>query len=101
MRLVTYHLAKEQVEPLVFEVVDLANLRSILNRLRKLTFWKNQDFDRVMDFELFNALMTLRDRMMHSPDIKDLNEQDLRKTYTKLKTFAYFVSEYLAYEKTA
>jgi hypothetical protein len=37
--------------------------------------------------------------VMHSADIKDLNEQKLRKIYTKLKTFAYFVSEYLGYEK--
>jgi hypothetical protein len=98
--LVTDHLSKERVEPLIFEVVDLANLRSILSRLRKLTFW-NQDFDRVMDFKLFNALMNWRDRVMHSADIKDLNEQNLRKTYTKLKTFAYFVSEFLGYEKSA
>jgi hypothetical protein len=94
--LVTDHLEKDRVEPLIFELVDRANLRSILSRVRNLTFW-NQDLARVVDFSRFNELMDWRDRVMHSADTTALNEQDLRKTYAKLKKFAYFVSEYLAH----
>jgi hypothetical protein len=57
----------------------------------KFAFW-NQDWDRAADLDRFKKLMTWRNRLMHNAEIKDLNEQELKKTYAKLKTFAYFAS---------
>ena len=98
--LLTYHLEKQRnkVEPLVFMILDLANLRAIFQRLRKLRFW-DKDWERVMDFCQFHKLMDWRDGVMHSASIASLNEKDLRKTYTKLEALAYFVSEHLARSK--
>jgi hypothetical protein len=77
-------------------VTQRASVQLILDLMPKLKFW-NQDWEREADLDRFKKLMTWRNRVMHSADISDLNEQDLRKTYAKLKTFAYFVSEYLAH----
>ncbi len=92
--LATHNLSKERIEPVVLFVVDHANLRSILSRIRSLTFW-NRDWERVTDMSGFNALMDQRDTLMHSAEVKNLYEGDLRKLYAKLKSFAYFASDFL------
>jgi hypothetical protein len=95
--LATHHLSTQSVEPLIYEIVDRANLRSILTRLRCLSFW-NKDWERIVDFSEFNVLMNYRDRIMHSADTKDLTEQRLRKLLAKVKALAYFASAFLGKE---
>jgi hypothetical protein len=77
-----------------------AGMALILDLMPKLKFW-NQDWERAADLDRFKKLMSWRNRLMHSADIKDLNEQDLRRTYTTVKTFADFASEHLGHEKSA
>jgi hypothetical protein len=92
--LATQGLSTERVEPLIFKLVDRSNLRSILNDFRTLCFW-SKEWERVTDFSAFNTLMNDRDRIMHSANTADLDEQKLRKLYAKLRPFAHFASDYL------
>lgn len=95
--LVTHHLADQRIEPLVTTIVDQANLRAILNRIKTLTFW-GDDWNKVLDVSEFNKLMNLRDRIMHSADTRDLDIKELRKLHAKTKDLAYFVSTFLKKE---
>jgi hypothetical protein len=95
--LTTHHLSTQTVEPLIYDIVDRANFRSILGRIRKLTFW-NSDWEKTIDFSMFNMLMDYRDRVMHSADIKMLNRQELMAIHAKVKILAYFVSAFLGKE---
>lgn len=92
--LVTHHLRNQQIEPLVFEVLDLANLRTILNRLKRLTFW-DDSWKGITDFSQFNQLMDYRDRVMHSADTSALDGQKLKKLHATVKEFIYFASAHL------
>jgi hypothetical protein len=65
--LVTHNLSTQNVEPLICDIVDRANLRSILNRIKTLSLW-NDEWKRQIDFGAFNELMNYRDRVMHSAD---------------------------------
>jgi hypothetical protein len=95
--LTTHHLSAQTVEPLIYDIVDRANFKSILGRLRKLTFW-NSDWEKAIDFSIFNVLMDYRDRVMHSADIKMLNRQELMAIHAKVKSLAYFVSDFFGRE---
>ncbi len=95
--LTTDHLSKQTVEPLIYEVIDHANFRSILTRLRKLTYW-NDDWNAVVDLGMFHKLMDYRDRVMHSADTRMLERKELRAIHAKVKAFAYFVSAFLQRE---
>ena len=95
--LTTHYLSKQPVEPLICEIVDRANFRSILTRLRKLTFW-NSDWEKAVDFSTFNILMDYRDRVMHSADIKMLDRNELMSIHAKVKSLAYFISIFLERE---
>jgi hypothetical protein len=59
-------------------VTQSASVKLILDLMPKFTFW-NQDWERAADLDRFRKLMTWRNQVMHRADIKDLNEQDLRK----------------------
>jgi hypothetical protein len=95
--LTTDHLSKQTIEPLIYEVIDRANFRSILTRLRKLTYW-NDDWDKVVDLSTFHKLMDYRDRVMHSADTKMLERNELRVIHAKVRDLAYFVSAFLQRE---
>jgi hypothetical protein len=87
-------LQKGTVEPAVLEIFDQANLRALLNRIKKLRYW-NKDWDAVTDLSTFNSLMNYRDRAMHSAETKHLDALDLRKMYAAARKFAYFTCDFL------
>lgn len=88
-------LSKATVEPALLEILDQANLRALLNRLRKLQYW-NKDWEAASDFSKFNSLMNYRDRVMHSAETKNLDSAELQNIQKALKKFAYFTCEALA-----
>jgi hypothetical protein len=92
--LVTHGLSKQPVEPVVLLLIDRTNLRSILNQLKSLSFW-SKEWSRVTDFSAFNDLMNQRDGVMHSGKVEGLDANKLKEVYRKLKSFAYFASEFL------
>jgi hypothetical protein len=87
-------LQKGTVEPVVLEIFDQTNLRSLLNRIKKLRYW-NKDWDDVTNLSTFNSLMNYRDRAMHSAETKNLDAMELRKMHAAVRRFAYFTCEFL------
>jgi hypothetical protein len=92
--LITQHLLTQKVEELILDIVDRAPIGSVLDRIRNLSFWDDQ-WERETDLKMFKEIMADRNRIMHSAQIGDLDEQDLRKRYLKMKSFAYFASQFL------
>jgi len=91
--LITRDLASGTVvDPMVLEIIDNANLRSILNRLKKMKFW-SAAWDKHADFSLFHQLMNARDRIMHSADTVAVLDKDWAKILGCITSFAYFLDE--------
>ncbi|MGD0331993.1 MAG: hypothetical protein ABSA90_01915 [Xanthobacteraceae bacterium] len=84
----------EHTEPVVLEVLDQANLRSLLNRIKKHSYW-NDDWKDATNLSAFNELMTCRDRIMHSAQTDDIDVKELRKMQAAVKRFAYFTCDFL------
>jgi hypothetical protein len=87
-------LQKGTVEPTILEIFDQTNLRSLLNRIKKLRFW-SKEWDAATDLSTFNSLMNYRDRVMHSAETKNLDAKELRRMYTAVRKFAYFTCDVL------
>jgi hypothetical protein len=84
----------QDTEPVVQEVLDQANLRALLNRIKKLSVW-NGDWEDAANLSLFNQIMTRRDQIMHSAKIEDIDRRELKKMHAAVKRFAYFTCEFL------
>lgn len=84
----------QDVEPMVMEVLDQANLRSLLNRMTKLTYWSDE-WKQATDLSIFNQLMTRRDKIMHSAMIEELSLKELRRMHAAVQRFAYFTCDFL------
>jgi hypothetical protein len=84
----------EESEPVVLEVLDQANLRSLLNRIKKLSYWDSAWAD-ATNLSVFNQLMTHRDQIMHSAKTEDIDLKELKKMYSAVKRFAYFTCDFL------
>lgn len=90
----SHHLRKASVEPVILEIFDQTNLRSLLNRFKKMRDW-NSDWAAANDFSTFNSLMSHRDGVMHSAKTENLDARELRKMHAAVKTFAYFTCDVL------
>jgi hypothetical protein len=93
--LATHHLDHQhKIESVIREIIDITNLRAILNRLTKLSFW-DKHWKRITQFADFNKLMNARDQIMHAANTKTLDTGELRRIYTSVHNFGYCVAEYL------
>jgi hypothetical protein len=84
----------QHTEAAVLDVLDQANLRSLLNRMKKLSYW-DDDWKNAADLSIFNDLMTRRDQIMHSAKTGNIDMREFRKMYTAVKRFAYFTCDFL------
>jgi hypothetical protein len=87
-------LSKASVDPVVVEVFDLTNLRTLLTRLKKTKHW-NSEWASATDLSSFHRLMDLRNNVMHLAKIDALDRDELRRMFHSVKTFAYFTSDAL------
>jgi hypothetical protein len=82
------------VQPVLLEIFDLTNLRTLLNRIKKLEHW-DESWTNAVDLDSFNKVMNCRDRVMHSADTNELDAKELRKLVVAVKKFAYFTCDFL------
>jgi hypothetical protein len=87
-------LRKANLQPVVLEVFDLANMRALLTRLKKIRQW-DRSWVASTDFSAFHRLMDHRDGVMHTAKIENLDERELRKMHAAVKKFAYFTCDAL------
>jgi hypothetical protein len=88
------HLSPETFsEPIVQEVFDLTNLRAIVNRRRKMSFWKRKGLEQVWREKEFQELLNCRDAIMHRAKADLAGNRNLRTTFNNLLEFAYVVDE--------
>ncbi len=82
------------VEPVTLQIVDLANLRALLSRVKKTRRW-NENWEAVTDLSTLHKLMDYPDGVMHMAKIESLNEKELLKMYGAVEKFAYFTTQVL------
>lgn len=85
-------LARNGVDPVIAEVVDLTNVRALLSRLKRTRYW-NSAWAAAADLSAFNQLLDLRNDVIHLAKSDGLNDKELRKMHSAVKTFAYFTSK--------
>jgi hypothetical protein len=82
------------VEPVILQIVDLANLRALLTRVKKIRGW-NEEWEGATDFSTLHKLMDYRDGVMHMAKVEKLNGAELLKMYGAVEKFAYFTTRVL------
>lgn len=90
----SHDLRMSNIEQVVLDIFDLTNLRTLLNRIKKIRRW-NREWEIVTALSEFNSLMTYRDRVMHMAETEDLDEGELRRLHTAVTRFAYFTCDAL------
>lgn len=76
-------------DPLVIELLDLSNLRSIINRRKKIGSWSSA-WESHFNESLFNQLLNCRDAIMHRADLTALSTMKWDETLKALQEFAHF-----------
>lgn len=79
------------IDPVVLQVMDLANLRALLTRVKRLRNW-NDDWEAATDVSTLHRLMDYRDGVMHLAKTERINEAALREMYSAVENFAYFTT---------
>jgi len=87
-------LRKANLQPVVLEVFDLANMRALLTRLKKMRQWDGS-WAASTDLSAFHRLMDYRDGVMHAAKTENIDKLDLRKMHAAVKRFAYFTCDAL------
>ena len=87
-------LEEINIDPVVLQIVDLANLRALLTRVKRMRGW-NEEWERACDFSTLHKLMDYRDGVMHMAKVEGLNEAELRTMYAAVEKFAYFTTRVL------
>jgi hypothetical protein len=90
----SHDLGTTNIEPVMLEIFDQANLRALLNRIRKTRRW-DKEWEKATDLGEINSLMNYRDRVMHSAETENIDVVKLRKMHAAVKTFAYFTCDKL------
>jgi hypothetical protein len=89
--LLTRHLSAETAnQKIVTTLLHQVNRRAIVNRVKDIKYW-NREWEKTFNNSEFNELMNFRDAIMHRADTKALRGKDLRKMYSVLLQFAYFM----------
>ncbi len=92
--LFSHDLHQLSVQPVLLEVFDLTNLRTLLNRMRQLKHW-DANWEKVVDLSALNKVMNYRDKVMHSASTQNLNEKELRQLNKAVKDFGYLSCDFL------
>lgn len=87
-------LLKAKLQPVLLEVFDLANMRALLTRLKKIRQW-DSSWAASTDLSAFHRLMDYRDGVMHRAKTENLDESELRQMHKAVKAFAYFTCDAL------
>lgn len=87
-------LRKANLQPVVLEVFDLANMRALLTRLKKMRQW-DSSWAASTDFSAFHKLMDHRDGVMHMAKTENIDKSELQKMYAAVRKFAYFTCDAL------
>jgi hypothetical protein len=82
-------LERLDADPAILAVLDVANLRALLTRLKKVRAW-NDDWAAATEFGALHKLMDYRDGVMHMAKVAELNRAELRTMYAAVEKFAYF-----------
>ncbi len=87
-------LERLNADPAILAVLDVANLRALLTRLKKTRAW-NGDWEDATDFSTLHKLMDYRDGVMHMAKVERLNDAELPTMYAAVEKFAYFSAHVL------
>lgn len=82
------------------EVIDLVNLRAILNRWEKLGYWR-EDSDAHFDTSQIHELFNLRDRIMHSGKVAGVDKPSCDKMAEAARKFVTYWDTFVRREAKA